>query len=176
MNRIAVGLLILLVAVPAFAGDATSEGDSPAGKHIKAGLDYLERGDTEVMKNSDLLRKAENAFMKAIDLDADSALAHYHLGVTHLALDDTDGALLDYENLKELDAEMAEDLRAKIEDYTPPGGASKVGVSGVIWVQPRPTCPEGETFIRAHGTCEKIESPEAASEGAEEKKKEEPQE
>ncbi|MGD2080350.1 MAG: hypothetical protein PVJ36_04375 [Nitrospirota bacterium] len=175
MNRIAIALLILLVSVPAFAGDAMPEGDSPAGKHIKAGLDYLERGDTEVMKNSDLLRKAEAAFMKAIGLDSDSALAHYHLGVTRLALDDTDGALQEYESLKELDAEMAEELRAKIEDYSPPGGASKVGVSGVIWVQPRPSCPEGETFIRAYGTCVKEESPEAAPEGAEEKK-EEPEE
>lgn len=174
MNRIAIALLILLVAAPAFAGDAMKEGDSPAQKHIKAGLDYLKRGDTEVMKNSNLLRKAEDSFTKAIELDAGSAEAHYYLGVTHLALDDTEGALLDYENLKELDAEKAEDLRAKIEDYAPPGGASKVGVSGVIWVQPRPSCPEGETFIRAHGTCEKVESPEASEEA--EEKKEEPAE
>jgi tetratricopeptide (TPR) repeat protein len=172
MNRIAIALLILLVAAPAFAGEAMKEGDSPAQKHIKAGLDYLKRGDTEVMKNSNLLRKAEDSFTKAIELDAGSAEAHYYLGVTRLALDDPDGALEEYESLKGLDKDKAEDLHGKIEDYSPPGGARKVGVSGVIWVQPTPSCPEGETFIRAYGSCVKEEKPEPAAEGAEEKKEE----
>ncbi len=128
MRMIAIVIVVMLIS-SAFAGEEGSlpDTDIRLKKHLEAGIEYLDKGDSEAYTNVSVLEKAADEFREALRLAPDSAQAHYYLGVTFLAMDNLDGAVREYHALKELDSEMAEALHSKIKEYKPPTQYIKTG-------------------------------------------------
>jgi len=83
------------------------------------GLSYLRLGDNPVTTFPALLEKAVESLNNAISLGLNSAEVHYNLGITYLALNRTDSAEIEYVILKNLDRDMADSLRIKIDASEP---------------------------------------------------------
>jgi tetratricopeptide (TPR) repeat protein len=126
-------ITVVLLMSPAFAGEEGSRTDTDVRvkRHLEAGIGYLNKGDNEAYTNLNMLEKAADEFREALRLAPDSAEAHYYLGVAFLVMDNRDGAVGEYHTLKELDAEMAEALHAKIKEYKAPAQYIKTG-GGVV--------------------------------------------
>ena len=74
--------------------------------HYGLGLAYFQSG---------MYQEAIQANNQAIQINPDDAETHLALGVIYILLDDKDAALKEYEILKELDPQMANDLLEKID-------------------------------------------------------------
>ena len=107
------------LAVKAF-GTAVRLNPANVEAHRGLGMAYLKLGSNEVSSNPEMLDNAASAFKEAVRLAPGSAETRYHLGLTYLALHDKNGAMREYESLKELDAKVAAQLRARISSYMPP--------------------------------------------------------
>ena len=80
-----------------------------------------------VRKKMGLIKEAVKCFKKAIILEPDNLLAHYNLGGTYLAMSDKQAVLREYDILKVLDAELAQNFKNHIETgVDDPEGAEKI--------------------------------------------------
>jgi len=75
-------------------------------RSFSVGLSNLGTAYTQIRRWQD----AKNAFQQAVRIKPDYAVAHYFLGVTNYAMDDSSAALDEYKILKKLDVELADRL------------------------------------------------------------------
>ncbi|HJV35486.1 aspartyl protease family protein [Geomonas sp.] len=106
-------------AVEAF-GQAVRFAPKSAQARQGLGMSYLKLGSNETSTNPEMLDNAVKAFKEAASLDPNVAEVRYQLGLTYLLLHDKKGAQVEYDELKRLDAKLAEQLLASIKGYTPP--------------------------------------------------------
>jgi tetratricopeptide (TPR) repeat protein len=81
------------------------------------GLTYFKLGNNETMTVFNLVEKATLAFKKALSLGANDPKIHYNLGLSYLALENKAAAIKEYDILKNLDQEIANQLLSKIDNY-----------------------------------------------------------
>lgn len=105
-------------AVKAFS-EAARLNPTNVEAHRGLGIAYLKLGSNEVASVPETLNNAAAAFSEAVRLAPGSAEIRYHLGLTFLALHDKNGAVKEYESIKELDQRVAEQLHARISGYSP---------------------------------------------------------
>jgi tetratricopeptide (TPR) repeat protein len=65
--------------------------------------------------------QAIQAYQDGLTIDPDSAYGHYSLGWAYMEMGDTVLAMQEYERLKELDPELAEDLLTAVNEHTSSG-------------------------------------------------------
>ena len=82
------------------------------------GLAYFRLGHNEVASDIEIIGKAKNALLQAVNIHEDPE-AYYNLGLICLALHEKDTAVTIQKYLQDRDRERAEDLAVRISAYVP---------------------------------------------------------